>query len=561
MGNPASPSRQRTVAIIPVRGGSRGIPRKNARLLAGKPLLCYGIEALLRCPGIDRVYVSTDDDELAELARRNGVATLRRPDALAEAQVGLDEVILDAVQQLESEGESFDYVITLQATSPLIKSSTIEAALGKCIAEQLDTVLTVVNRPHLAWGENGEGAIAPLYEKRLNRQLLPPHYLESGSVVVASRAILDTGTRFGKRVGVMEIDKAEAIDIDDYFDWWLAEKSLTRRTLCFHVVGHREVGLGHVYRALTLADRLIDHNLYFLVNEESRLAAEIIESRYYPVKVVPRGRELGHILVDPPDLLINDVLDTDETFMRPLRDAGIATINFEDLGPGSRHADYVVNEMYDSHPLGLNGRLLSGPSCCCLRDEFYTIEPRDTRPSVKNVLVLFGGTDPSGMTLKTLDWLDRMPGDWSVTVVLGKGYHEPEQVRARAPKAVHPTQVINGTSIISRHMAEADVAITSAGRTVFELGSLGVPMVVIAQNEREMTHTFAHGSPGVVFLGLANTVEEAQFRYAMEQLVNGDLLRRKMSRSLIDSGLRDGIRRVTDVIHRVLQERGAEQTS
>ena len=103
----------------------------------------------------------------------------------------------------------------------------------------------------------------------MNRQQLPPNFRETGGVVVCSRETLNTGSRFGKHVGVIEVNKKESIDIDDYFDWWLAEKSLTRKCICFHVVGNHETGLGHVYRALTIADRLIDHDVWFLVNEDS----------------------------------------------------------------------------------------------------------------------------------------------------------------------------------------------------------------------------------------------------------------------------------------------------
>ena len=114
-------AREEVVAIIPVRGGSVGIPRKNARLLRGKPLLAYGIEAARRSRSVSAVVVSTDDPELAEIARRFGAEVLERPELLAGPQVTLDQVIVDAMERLEAAGRRFSHVVTIQATSPLLR--------------------------------------------------------------------------------------------------------------------------------------------------------------------------------------------------------------------------------------------------------------------------------------------------------------------------------------------------------------------------------------------------------------------------------------------------------
>ncbi|MGI9592307.1 MAG: cytidylyltransferase domain-containing protein [Myxococcota bacterium] len=280
------------VAIIPVRGGSVGIPRKNARLLRGKPLLAYGGEAARRSREVSAVVVSTDDAELAEIARRFGAEVLERPDALAGPEVTLDAVIVDAVARLEAEGRRFETVVTIQATSPLLRPETIDRAVRQRREQADDTVVSVVSEPHLAWGRDADGRLTPLYAARLNRQQLPPRYRETGGVVVCGRAVLAGGSRFGGRVSVVEVAKAEALDIDDHFDWWLVEKSLARRRICFRVVGNREIGLGHAYRALTLADRLIDHDVHFVVTAGHELAAELIRGRFHALTRVEPEREL-----------------------------------------------------------------------------------------------------------------------------------------------------------------------------------------------------------------------------------------------------------------------------
>ena len=116
----------RTLAIIPARGGSKGIPRKNLRPLAGKPLLAWAIGAALDAESVDCVVVSTDSDEIARVARRFGARALMRDPALAEDAVTLDPVIHDAVERVEAGGEAFggafDLVLTIQPTSPLLRA-------------------------------------------------------------------------------------------------------------------------------------------------------------------------------------------------------------------------------------------------------------------------------------------------------------------------------------------------------------------------------------------------------------------------------------------------------
>jgi len=122
-----------------------------------------------------------------------------------------------------------------------------------------------------------------------------------------------------------------------------------------------------------------------------------------------------------------------------------------------------------------------------------------------------GGTDPNDLTGRCLRWLDTLPGDWRITVVSGLGYPEPDALERFAAGANHPVEVVSNTPIVSRYMARADVAITSAGRTVFELASLGVPMVVVPQNDRESQHVFALESPGVVALPQAGELAKLEF--------------------------------------------------
>jgi CMP-N-acetylneuraminic acid synthetase len=550
----------RVVCIIPVRGGSKGIPRKNARLLAGRPLLSYSVTAAQRSRRISELYVSTDSVELAEIARSLGAVVLERPSELAADSTTIDEVILHEVVALEAASGPVDVVVTIQATSPLLSPHTIDTAVDLCTSTGCDTVLSVAEDTHLRWTRSPEGIWSPLYEKRVNRQQLAPTYRETGGVVVCARRTLGGGSRFGSDVRVVEVPPQEAVDIDSRFEWWTAEKSLSRRKVLFHVAGNAAIGTGHVHRALSLADRMIDHEVGFLVNEESPLALEMIRARHYPVRCVPAGGEVAALLEEAPDLLVNDILDTSAELMRPLAVAGIRTANFEDLGPGSELADCVINEMYDHHPIRGKAGTHNGVDVVCLRDEFYFSPPVAPRETVGEVLLVFGGTDPSDLMLRVFPWVDSLPGEWRITVLTGIGYSRSKDLAALLEGANHPVTVLGHAPVVSRIFERADLAVTSAGRTVFELASKGVPMVVLCQNEREMTHSFAKGSDGVAWLGLGREVERERFQGVVSEIVGSALLRGKMRDSLLRTDIRGGIERVIRLLEGILETDGGRGT-
>ena len=221
--------------------------------------------------------------------------------------------------------------------------------------------------------------------------------------------------------------------------------------------------------------------------------------------------------------------------------------------PGAALADFVVNALYDPPGSPLGPQMFHGASHCVLRDEFYSVPPIEVRREVEDVLLLFGGTDPNDLTARCLRWLDGLPGGWRITVVTGLGYPDPTALERFASTARHPVEVVTHTSIVSRFMARADLAVTSAGRTVFELASLGVPMLVIPQNDRECRHEFALESPGVVALPPASELEELEFLGAAHELLGSRHLRMSLHRSLLAADVRGGIERTLAVLDRAVR--------
>ena len=550
------------LAVIPARKDSKGIPRKNVRFLAGRPLVSYAIESAKGSRLVDHLVVSTDDEEIMHIAEVAGVSVVVRPGRLSEDDVPLDPVIHHAVRSVEQQrGERFETVITLEPTSPLLSSHTIDQALARFEDSALDTLISAVDDRHLAWTWDGEH-YKPVYTERVNRQFLPPHFRETGGFVITRRAHVTPTSRFGPEVGLYELTAHEAIDINTPMDWWLAEKLLFRRRILLRADGYDQIGLGHVYRALMLAGRLIDHEILFVSHRQHRLGVEMIRSLNYPCRTFDDPQELDAIIDDfAPDIIINDVLDTDAAYIERLRDRGLFVVNFEDMGPGARDAHVVINALYErgsgSLPLEHSGRQVWGSDFYCLREEFLLLAPRPVCDRVQRVLVTFGGTDPNDYTrrvLRILEGLARETGPESglaelqVSVVTGLGYDCAPQLKEFVERSTLDIELAHDVKNISKYMRAADVVFTSAGRTVFEVASLGTPMIVLAQNEREQLHTFAGDANGIVNLGLGYEISDEAIRRAFVFLAVDPLERRRRQELMLKSDLRSGVKNVLELI-------------
>jgi CMP-N-acetylneuraminic acid synthetase/spore coat polysaccharide biosynthesis predicted glycosyltransferase SpsG len=542
------------IVIIPARGGSKGIPRKCLRPVAGKPMIFYAINTAQHCSKVSRVVVSTDDEEIALIARRFGAEVIARPDELANDQATLDPVIAHAAIACETQfSESYEVIVTVQPTSPLVRVSNIEKAIELLESGDNDTVVSVVDDRHLCWTVVN-GTATPSYEARANRQALPPRFRETGAVVACRRQQLLQGTRFGARVALLELPLVCSFDVDSFEDISLCESVMKRKRVVLAVIGYPEVGLGHVYRALMVANELVHHELVFVCEQTSQLAAEMIQKRNFRVVIAPDGALLETILREEPDLVINDVLDTDASYIRALKDRGCRVLNFEDLGSGIKEADLVINAMYPStvpYP-----QVLAGHDYFMLRDEFMYPPTGEVHDNVKRVLVTFGGVDEGNLAMRVIGLIAPLAiaRGIGVDVVLGPGNHNKTQIlQASTQWPADAVNVVETTSRISDYMARADFAITAGGRTVLELAALRVPTMVLCQNAREATHTFASGNLGVINLGLHSNVSDAEITRVFREIVDGQTLRDFMCErmSLID--LRKGRVRVMEAIAGLLQ--------
>lgn len=229
----------RVLGLIPARGGSKGVPRKNIRLLCGKPLLQYTAEAAKVAHHLSRVILSTEDEEIAEAGRRCGIEVpFMRPAQLARDDTAMIQVVQHAVRFLEAVGDCFDAICLLQPTTPLRRSEDIDGAIALLDRTGADSVISYVDvgEKHPArmkkirpdgrvidppFGEEYEGQ---------RRQDLRKFYLREGSIYLSRRdVIMDQNSFKGRDCRAWIIPQERACNIDTPFDLFLAEQMLRYR--------------------------------------------------------------------------------------------------------------------------------------------------------------------------------------------------------------------------------------------------------------------------------------------------------------------------------------------
>ncbi len=230
-------SRQ-VIGVIPARGGSKGIRRKNLVLLAGRPLLAYTCEAALGARSLDRVVLSTDDPEIADVGRRNGIEVpFLRPTELAGDDVPMVAVLQHILEWVEKEGENAEALVLLQPTSPLRTSQHIDAAVEIFYEKHADTVVSVVQVPHnFTSGSlmvmSADGRLDHNIEggMPLRRQDKPVLYARNGpAVLVLRRDLPVAGKLYGCRIYPLIMEYYDSVDIDTNSDIHLAEALIMDR--------------------------------------------------------------------------------------------------------------------------------------------------------------------------------------------------------------------------------------------------------------------------------------------------------------------------------------------
>ena len=530
----------RILAVIPAYEGSVVFPNKNMRVIHGKPLVYYAIRNALTSRFVTDVIVTSNSSEILSLGRQMGVKTRRRSEELCSISVPLDAVVWDVFKQLAI--EDYEYVVTLQPISPTLKTETLDSAFERMLAEKNDTMISVRNQPQFFWKVKN-GQYIPMQKERINRNQLPPFYMETGAFLITRACCVRENTRIGEKVGLFELSGDEAIDINNFGDLKLAENALIRKETAIYVNGNNRIGLGHVTRMLQIADELFTTPDFYYdrnVTEPSGFG----KTMYKLIPVDGDDGFINAIKSHSYELILNDILNTSEEYMKRLREVTSARIiNFEDNGTGAAYADVVFNALYEN---GDNGNVVTGFKYYIIPKLFLIYHPITIHDSVDNVMVTFGGADPENYTEKLLKLaLKQKYCHLHFYVILGIANRHTELMDGQYKRS--NITILRDIDNMAEMMSKCDVAVSSRGRTCFELAALGIPTLSIAQHEREEQHTFVSEKNGFLCLSARPKTEEIE--KAFDSLLGMSKQNRlERQEKMLKHDLRNGRRNVVDRI-------------
>ena len=528
------------LAVIPARAGSRGIPNKNIRIIGGHPLIYYSIKNAIESELISDVIVSTDSPEVRIIAKQMGVDVHWRDESLCGDAVTLDAVIADAIPK----DEKWDYIITMQPTSPTLRVETLDSAIKYAVEQQLDTVISAINAPHLSWGEK-DGKKVPNYVERLNRQYLPPCYMETGAFVISKASIVTPKTRIGEKVDVYEVPEDESQDVDTFEDLRSVAATLSRQKVGIYVNGNNKRGIGHIYRALEIADEFyVKPDIYYDTNQTDPIVFGNTKHNLIPVDGIA---ELYQICKEKQyTIFINDILTTSIDYMIGLKTVmpNAKIINFEDDGEGAVKADLVFNALFHDEDLP---QVKAGEKYYISGKTFMFYKPIAIKDYVKRVFISFGGADPQNYSDRLLNIICKPEyKEFEFIVVLGRAKNNVEELMEY--NKYKNIEVLYDVANMPELMTSCDMGITSRGRTGYELALLGIPTIAMAQNKREEKHGFVCNENGFTYIGLNPDDEIIESNLQMYLKMNKNV-RQKFQEMLLSHDLRDGRKRVISLIN------------
>lgn len=496
--------------VIPAIKKNAVIPDQLIKKMAGITLMERALNTARAVLAGEHIIVVTDSQEISLLCERAGVGVRYNKDF----HVGGLDIVHALRHVLDELAKDYESIIIYRASCPLLTWVDIDDAWHHFIDDGADSLVTVKSVRQRIW-EHSNGTLDALLNDDEASTLL---YMESKALIILKSSALVAGI-MGRTIPYFLNDRA--LEINSYQDWWICERLLMRRHVVFVVAGYPAIGMGHIYRALMLAHEITEHRITFVCTRESELAVTSITARDHKT-VMQQGDDLAaEVLALNPDLVINDILNTDTTYMSRLKSAGLRIVNFEDEGPGALLADYIINALYEEKLH--DPRFCYGPRFFCLRDEFAGADRNPFRPQVATVLVTFGGTDSTDFTRRTLDIIEPLCRERGIhiRVVTGPGYAHSAALAAHITGLANPlVEFTNTTNVMSRMMEGADLAICSAGRTVYELAHMRVPALVVAHHQREAQHSFARAHNGFAYLGIMDKLTDTKLRTVFARMLD-----------------------------------------
>ena len=462
--------------------------------LAGVTLIQRAINKALEFGGChNRIHVLTDSDEIRLIAERNGVACYYDPPLIFDDTAASSDVI----RYMIDASRSGSFILVLSPYAPLLSSDMVVQAVETLAMASEDILKPLARVPVRSGVHNGTCGLSAIFStERFETEML------AAAFVVFKCSFLEHGMR--KRPAILHwLMPTPSHEINSFHDWWVCEKLIQRKRIVFRVIGNKEVGMGHIYRALSIAHEIVNHEVLFVTDAKNAVAVNQLAGYDYWLETYKPEEVVDRIIGLKPDLVVNDMLATSVDDVLPLQKEGIRVVNFEDLGYGAAFADLTINELYDV-PQIPGDRILWGHKYFFVRDEFHDAHAHRFKARVSDLLITFGGTDQHNLSKCVLLSVYRLCKDRGVHIhiAVGAGYAGYDDLETLIQSLDGFVTLTRATGVISRIMEKCQVAITSNGRTVYELAHMNIPAIVISQHDREKTHEFACEDNGFISIGL-----------------------------------------------------------
>ena len=546
--------KSKLILIMARKGSKDNVSRQNLRLVNEKPLIYYIISTAKKCQSAD-VFVSTDSEELQEIAFLNNVEVIKRPKSLITDSTTLEEISYHALIELKKMNKNYEKCLVLHPKFPLIKVSTINRFFSQ---------LNKQKKSFFGFTSNDEHSFQKINSK--NHRLLPlkthnHNIVKQEKIVAFDCEFLIKHKTFPSIKYGIKIPQSEFLELNNYHAFGTFEKIITQKKILIRVHGSTKIGLGHVYNMLTILNHLRNEDLLVVMDKKSSLGSIKFKQHLYYIKYFSNESELLKIISKfKPNIIFNDILDTSPSYMKKLKNLNSFLVNFEDLGEGRKYADLLFNPIFNT--ASKNFKILSsshkklrneffGSDYACVRDEFRMWKRKSLRKQVKNILISFGGADPCNHTMRVLNIFNSSRyRNINLIVILGMGYSGKKKLQSlikKMEKNGSNITIIEKSDFLAKHIRNADFAITSNGRTVFEICALNVPLVGVSVKFVEQNHSFIEDAKVGFHVNFYKKIDEKLIIKRINQMMRFEI-RQNFIQNLKKINLLDGVDRVINKI-------------
>jgi len=339
---------------------------------------------------------------------------------------------------------------------------------------------------------------------------------------------------------------------------------MPRKRIGFRVDSSEQLGLGHLMRCLALADSMNRCDTFFWVNGFSS-ALKIMQDRRhcYTVPELDIQHEIDFVVSEITrnqiDVLVVDFLHYSEDYIERLKHSGVKLISFYEQKHSCAYSDLVINcnafKDFGDHKCNTSDVNCLGPSYVILRETIRKLEPVNVSEEVKRVLISMGGSDPKGVTLKVARALKLLSNNMEIVVHMGPAFRYRAEFLDLFGRGYGSFVLKEDVPELAHLMVNSDIAVASGGNTMYELCYLGIPSIIIPQNEHQREFAIELDGKGVVrVLDLADNVQESTIKEAVEALCVSHELRTTMSeiaRNTVDGS---GIERIRTKISQLISD-------